>query len=60
MGISEVLILLTNSPDSEVRRMSRAALRNLKGKRSAPNSYIPINEVWEKPEGGMRDDLTAS
>ena len=59
MGICEVLIALTNSPDPEVRDNSAAALGNLSSKdeRTAAGNYSAFNEVWDKPEGGMHNYL---
>ncbi|KAI6130667.1 vacuolar protein 8 [Pisolithus croceorrhizus] len=62
MGICEVLIPLTNSPNPEVRGNSAAALGNLssKGKHgrwqgewTASNDYSAFNDVWDKPDGGL-------
>lgn len=55
MGICEVLIPLTNSPNPEVRGNSAAALGNLssKGEWTASNDYSAFNDVWDKPDGGL-------
>ena len=59
-GICEVLIPLTNSASSEVQGNSAAAIGNLSskdGRRTASDDYSAFNEVWDKPEGGMRGYL---
>ncbi|CAE7131982.1 unnamed protein product [Rhizoctonia solani] len=59
MGICEVLIPLTNSPSVEVQGNSAAALGNLASKeeRSSLDDYSAFNDVWDKPEGGLRTYL---
>lgn len=54
MGMLDMLVRLTSSPNLEVEGNSAAAIGNLSSK---AKDYTPFVKAWEEPEGGLQKFL---